>query len=79
MTRLEQIPVGGISEMVVARDKGSIVHVISKDTPADLTEDADLELTRSQIASLNANVTRSLIYSDMVRDELIRSGLAETP
>lgn len=79
LSRLDPIPVDGVSDMVITRDKGSIVHVVAKNTPIDLTEDADLELTRSQIAALNANVSRSLIYSDMIRDELVRSGLAEAP
>jgi peptidyl-prolyl cis-trans isomerase D len=79
ISRLDPIPVGGVSDMVVTRDAGSILYVVAKNMPADLTEDTDLELTRSQIAALNANVSRSLIYSDMIRDELLRAGLAEAP
>lgn len=79
LSRLDQIPVGGVSDMVATQDQGSIIYVASKETPVELTESEDLELTRTQIAMLNANVTRNLIYSGMIRDELIRSGLAETP
>lgn len=79
LSRLDQIPVGGVSDMVATREEGSIIHVVSKETPVDLVESEDLELTRSQIAMLNANVNRNLVYSDMIREELIRSGLAEAP
>jgi len=78
LSRLDQIPVGGVSDMVVARDQGSIVHVISRSVPAGGIDEEEIESTRKQIASLNSNLGRSLIYSDMVREELIRSGLADT-
>jgi peptidyl-prolyl cis-trans isomerase D len=77
LSRLDQIPVGGVSDMVVARDQGSIVHVVSRSVPADGIDEEEIESTRKQIASLNSNLGQSLIYSDMVRDELIRSGLAD--
>ncbi|MEZ5276435.1 MAG: peptidyl-prolyl cis-trans isomerase [Opitutaceae bacterium] len=79
LSRLDPIPTGGVSDMVVARDKGSILHVISKSLPADGAVEEDTEQMREQIAGLNANVSRSLVYSDMIRDELIRSGLATEP
>jgi peptidyl-prolyl cis-trans isomerase D len=78
LSRLDQIPVGGVSDMVIARDQGSIVHVVSRSVPTDGIDEEEIESTRKQIASLNSNLGRSLIYSDMVRDELIRSGLADT-
>jgi len=79
LSRLDPIPTGGVSDMVVARDKGSILHVISKSLPTDGTAGEDTAQMRGQIAALNANVSRSLVYSDMIRDELIRSGLATEP
>ena len=79
LSRLDAIPVGGVSDMVVAGEKGSILHVVSKTLPPDVADEEDTAQTRAQIAALNANVNRSLVYSDMIRDELIRSGLASEP
>jgi peptidyl-prolyl cis-trans isomerase D len=77
LSRLDQIPVGGVSDMIVASDQGSIVHVVSRSAPDIGIDEDELELTRDQIASFNSNLGRSLILTDMVRDEMIRSGLAD--
>ncbi|RKX35490.1 MAG: hypothetical protein DRP71_03350 [Verrucomicrobia bacterium] len=77
LSRLEQIPVGGVSDMVLASDLGSIIHVASRSSPGGELDEGELESTRQQIANLNSNLSRSLIFTDMVREELIRSGLAD--
>jgi len=77
LSRLDQIPVGEVSEMTIAADQGSIIHVISRSTPGDEIDTSELELTRKQIANLNANMGRNLIFSDMIREELIRADLTE--
>lgn len=78
LTRLEQVPVGGVSDMTVASDLGSFIHVVSRSLPGGEINESELESIRQQIANLNSNLSRSLIFTDMVREELIRSGLADT-
>jgi len=77
VARLDQIPVGGISDMVVAGNIGSFVHVVSRSVPGDEIDKTELETTRKQIANLNANLRSSLIFNDMISEELIRAGLTD--
>ncbi len=77
LSRLEQIAEGEISDMIVSQEKGIFLYVVSKEIPEEVSEGEEFDQTTTQIAQINANVQQNLIISELLEQELIRSGLVQ--
>ena len=79
LSRLDPIPTGGSLRHGRGPRQG-LDPACHLEIPADRgTDGEDTDRCANRSPALNANVSRSLVYSDMIREELIRSGLATEP
>lgn len=70
---LERLEKGRVSDMVVARDQGLIVHAIDKAVPAVDESSPQFATTREQIAAGTARIAMSTYLRDTVEAELKKS------
>jgi len=78
LSRLEQITEGDISDMIVTKEKGTFLHVISKEVPEEALAGEEFDQTTAQLAEMNSRVQQNLIISDLLQQELIKVGLVDS-
>lgn len=67
---LERLEKGRVSDMVIARDNGLIVHAIDKSAPAIDESSPEFTAAREQIAASSARLAMSSFIRDLVEAEL---------
>ncbi len=70
---LERLEKGRVSDMVIARDNGLIVHAIDKSAPAVDESSPEFTAAREQIAAGSARLAMSSYVRDLVEAELAKS------
>ena len=70
---LERLEKGRVSDMVIARDNGLIVHAIDKSAPAIDESSPEFAAAREQFAAGSARLAMSSYIRDLVEAELTRS------
>ncbi|HKB90391.1 MAG TPA: peptidyl-prolyl cis-trans isomerase [Opitutaceae bacterium] len=70
---LERLAPGQVSDLVIAQDKGYLVYVQDKKLPAFTPDNPQYAATQAQLAQTSANVTRSLVLSEIVANELTKT------
>lgn len=70
---LERLEKGAVSDMVIARENGLIVHAIDKNAPPIDESAPEFATARSQIASGSARIAMTSYVRDLVEAELAKS------
>jgi len=70
---LERLEKGGLSDMVVAGDKGILVLAVDKQAPDTSDKNPRFSESREQIASFSARMGASSVLSELVEQELKKS------
>ncbi|MFM1747693.1 MAG: hypothetical protein RLZZ188_1359 [Verrucomicrobiota bacterium] len=70
---LERLEKGGLSDMVVAGDKGVLVLAVDKQAPDTSDKNPRFSESREQIASFSARMGASSVLSELVEQEMKKS------
>jgi hypothetical protein len=70
---LERLEKGAVSDMVIARDNGLIVHAIEKTVPPVNESSPEYAAAREQLAAGSARIAMSSFVRDLIEAELAKS------